>query len=533
MIENNSKTSSAKLSDGIPRSTWVVIAITTLVHILLALVVPLTADETYYWEWSRHLDFGYYDQGPLIAWAIRLTCSVFGDTVLGIRMVAILCFFGFQLVSFRFAESLFDTKVAKMSLIVMAVTPIGIAGGFMATYDALLMLCWSFASLQIANLLLFESKRAWIWIGIALGFGLLAKLTMGLFALCVFLFLLIHPGYRKWLRDWRLWGSLAIGFAILSPYIFWLASHDWITFSHLGLLARKTDGTHVLLRPVNFTLVQSLLVSPIIFVLGCLGFFRLWKGDNSFPATHGRLLLFLGAPVLVFFLLMASRGRIGENWPGVGWLILGISVAVFAHSSSDQPIISKRRRTWVGLGVGFSVALSSIAIVPISIPSFFPLLGNNAPPAFHINFRKVLGGQELGRTANKAIESMKVRTSGQIIVAATTYQECSRLAFFMKDQPRTVCFFLHTRSNQYVYWNRDASLNAGSNMLVVLQDPPDSDKGRLLNLRFDHVYLSNTRLGVAKMASNPDGFDLYYFYECYGYRPDQSVTHPDRVSDLF
>src|SRR5579875_3369687 len=30
----------------------------------------LSEDESHYWEWSRHLDYGYYSKPPGIAWAI-------------------------------------------------------------------------------------------------------------------------------------------------------------------------------------------------------------------------------------------------------------------------------------------------------------------------------------------------------------------------------------------------------------------------------------------------------------------------------
>jgi 4-amino-4-deoxy-L-arabinose transferase-like glycosyltransferase len=31
----------------------------------------LTADEAYYWMWSKHLAFGYYDHPPMVALVIR------------------------------------------------------------------------------------------------------------------------------------------------------------------------------------------------------------------------------------------------------------------------------------------------------------------------------------------------------------------------------------------------------------------------------------------------------------------------------
>ena len=50
-------------------------ALTVLALVVLRLVAaawtPLTFDEAYYWMWSKHLAFGYYDHPPAVAFVIR------------------------------------------------------------------------------------------------------------------------------------------------------------------------------------------------------------------------------------------------------------------------------------------------------------------------------------------------------------------------------------------------------------------------------------------------------------------------------
>ena len=50
----------------------------------------MVEDETYYWQWSRHLAMSFYDQGPGIAFLIRAGTTLFGDTPLGVRIGPIL-----------------------------------------------------------------------------------------------------------------------------------------------------------------------------------------------------------------------------------------------------------------------------------------------------------------------------------------------------------------------------------------------------------------------------------------------------------
>ena len=56
---------------------------------VMAGLLPLSADEAYYWLWSKHLALGYYDHPPMIAWLIRAGTSLFGDTPLGVRFAGV------------------------------------------------------------------------------------------------------------------------------------------------------------------------------------------------------------------------------------------------------------------------------------------------------------------------------------------------------------------------------------------------------------------------------------------------------------
>ena len=38
---------------------------------VMAGLLPLSADEAYYWLWSKHLAAGYFDHPPMIAWLIH------------------------------------------------------------------------------------------------------------------------------------------------------------------------------------------------------------------------------------------------------------------------------------------------------------------------------------------------------------------------------------------------------------------------------------------------------------------------------
>ncbi len=59
-------------------------------RLVMAAVLPLSADEAYYWLWSKHLAAGYYDHPPAIAFVIRFGTLLLGDSELGVRLGGVL-----------------------------------------------------------------------------------------------------------------------------------------------------------------------------------------------------------------------------------------------------------------------------------------------------------------------------------------------------------------------------------------------------------------------------------------------------------
>ncbi|HZQ39979.1 MAG TPA: glycosyltransferase family 39 protein, partial [Rhizomicrobium sp.] len=68
---------------------WAVAGLIVL-RLVMAALLPLSADEAYYWLWSRHLAAGYYDHPPAIALVIRFGTLLLGDSELGVRLGGVL-----------------------------------------------------------------------------------------------------------------------------------------------------------------------------------------------------------------------------------------------------------------------------------------------------------------------------------------------------------------------------------------------------------------------------------------------------------
>ena len=74
-----------------PAIRWRIAAIGAVAYLLLLRLVfsgvaDLLPEESYYWNYAQHLDFGYLDHPPMVAWTIWLGTAVFGDTEFGVRI---------------------------------------------------------------------------------------------------------------------------------------------------------------------------------------------------------------------------------------------------------------------------------------------------------------------------------------------------------------------------------------------------------------------------------------------------------------
>src|SRR5437870_9242976 len=89
------------------RNTSLAILALVALRLVAAAWTPLTFDEAYYWMWSKHLAFGYYDHPPMVALVIRLGTMIAGDTELGVRLASILLALPMSFAVFRAAAILF------------------------------------------------------------------------------------------------------------------------------------------------------------------------------------------------------------------------------------------------------------------------------------------------------------------------------------------------------------------------------------------------------------------------------------------
>ena len=143
---------------------------------LMAAMVPLTADEAYYWLWSKHLDLGYMDHPPAIAWLIRAGTLLLGNTPLGIRASGIILSALATLFVWEAARTLLKNEARAFTAALLFNLTLMIGVEMLAATPDTPSIATSAALLFcLARLQQGGNSKWWLWAGVAAGLSLLSK----------------------------------------------------------------------------------------------------------------------------------------------------------------------------------------------------------------------------------------------------------------------------------------------------------------------------------------------------------------------
>jgi len=332
-----------------PYGRWffVLLAVTTVFRLFYIQWVDLAPDEAYYWTWSRHLQWGYYDHPPMVAFLILVFTTLFGQSEFGVRVGWVLMTTLLSCLLYFMGRLMFRSeRTGFYAALLMNLSLLASAGAIIVTPDGPQGLFWALSILFVYLAVTGKGDAWWYGSGIALGLGLLSKYTMILLAPCVFFFLLSYPEGRNWLRRKEPYLAFLLGLAIFSPVILWNAQHDWLSFrfqlSH-GLEVKRQVGLRYF---GDYWAGQAGLVSPLMFlgILWAMGK-SAWLGFRLKKDTF-LLLFWTSAPVLLFFAYTSLRSKVEANWPALAYFSALVALAGLAIEEGKEWGRGKRAFAW-------------------------------------------------------------------------------------------------------------------------------------------------------------------------------------------
>jgi len=473
---------------------WWLLTAVTVWRLAYLFITPLdlVPDEAYYWDWGRHLAWGYYSKPPMIAWINALSSAMLGATPFSVRLPAVLCGSLTLIALYGLACRMFDARTAFWSVTLAVLAP-GSAGiNLIMTIDAPLVCCWALALYFLWRGLEDDGRPLWIFLTIlACGIGLLAKQMMLFFPLITLLYLALNPDKCHHLRRPWPYLLLIVPLIFLFPDLWWNSQHGWITMHHT---AHHFEGNHTFWRLLttlpDFIGSQLLLIAPltwIIFIALAVAMarrFRALAGEVKF------LLLFSALP-LVIFTLMSLRQRINANWPAVFYCTAFVLTAAWV---TDRPLLRKTLASWRRLfpWAVYSAIFLSLLVYFLTFYVGYTALGGGPKDPFH----RLKGWHELGIEVSAILQE---QPGNKNIIVAVSRQTASELAFYVKGQPQVYLWNnrRHTVSSQYDLWPGPTS---GGNALLVVEKGKGINSG--LRRVFQHLeLLKELRIPMGPAAS--------------------------------
>lgn len=391
--------------------------------------LSLAPDEAQYWTWSRHLDFGYYSKPPMIAWQIKLTTALFGNSELGVRIGAVIYGILLSWLLYKIGTLL---KNPFWSGLTMAFSPLGIFLSFAATTDP--------GSIFFLTLALYFILKGpyFLLCGLCIAMGALYNWRVFFF----WPLLLLGSIFFPILRNKRVVLAIAISLLALLPTLYWNATHDFATFRHVFETTAKATTGKNRGNFFDFLLAQIGLISPVFFVLMWISFFRRHqKWQLGFCA------LMAGATIFYYFLALFSK--IQPNW------------ALFLYPAGFAVMANYSHKRALHIGTWVSIALTALAM---SIP-FLQTQGFFNIPYKANPFRQNMGWKNLPKTLQAAGFQNEFLFSDK-------YQTVSLLSFYEKE----AYFFnlSNQRKNQFSYLPQ-MSLEKGKNGYFVIAENVQED----------------------------------------------------------
>ena len=288
----------------------------------------LQFDEAQYWDWSRHLAFGYVSKPPLIAWIIWLTTKLFGNGESGIRAAAPLLHAVTALAIYATARKLYGPVPGFWSAIAYATLPSVSYSSLVISTDAVLLPFWALALGDWWRLLEKPGRVVAFRLGLWIGLGLLAKYAMVYFVGCAVVHLAASPDARRRL-SWRHAAmSLAVAGLILAPNLLWNFSHGWATFAHTVNNA-DWEGTRRggPVAALIFLGGQAAIFGPVFSMLLV---WRLWTLRRTGRDDATLFLLSFGVPIVVIVTLQSVIAGAHMNWAAPAYVSLCIMVSALA-----------------------------------------------------------------------------------------------------------------------------------------------------------------------------------------------------------
>jgi hypothetical protein len=391
---------------------WMAVALVIL-HCLVNHQYGFHRDELNFIEDGRHLAWGYVDCPPFTPFVAHIAESLFGTSLVGIRF--------FPAVAQGLVLVLTGLMVQRMggnrwAQVIAAggalISGVSLSQGSIFMYVSFDFLWWVLVAYGVISLLKTGNARWWLVIGVAIGLGMLTKLTMGFLVAGLVAGVLFTPA-RRYLKSPWLWAGVAVSLLIFLPNLLWMAQHDFISFQKLSAMhARDVRNGYYQWFLFDQVLSATNPSSVYLWVLGLYFFWRNSSGPNYRP------LVWMYAVPLAGFLALQGRGYYLA--PAYPMLIAGGAYFIGERVRTLAPAQRNARYSWLyySLVIGGLISASfSMPVMPVN-SDWWKMADNN-----HELYREEVGWPEMVKTVADIRDTVPLEERSRLGILAGNYGE--------------------------------------------------------------------------------------------------------------
>lgn len=348
---------------------WVLILLISLTIVRIAGLVAsplnLHGDEAQYWAWSRQFDWGYFSKPPMIAWLIAATTALFGNEEWAIRLSSPLIHPFTAYVLFRTTRFVFNDRAGFIAACLYFLMPaVWLSSGIVST-DVALLLFWALALNAWAHLRETPTLKWAIFLGMAIGVGMLSKYAMLFFVIALGIVSIFDAKTRSAVLSKNGLIIAAITFLIVLPNLLWNADNDFATVGHTAANANLKGVPFHPDELIGFIGSQFGVYGPITFCLLAVALVFALRRKLQSPSLA--LACFALVPLFVIS-AEALLSRANANWAVTTYMAGTVLTAHFLDHLSAKFAI------WGKVGIGLNTALGAA----LAIFSLSPALTNAA-----------------------------------------------------------------------------------------------------------------------------------------------------------
>jgi len=461
-------------------------------HLLIGDRYGFHRDELATLDDARHLAWGYVAYPPVTPFFGRISLLLFGPTLVGFRVFAAIAQGMALVLTGLMAKEMGGRRGAQL-VAAFAGTPFALIAGTLMQYVSFDYLCWVLAAYFAARLLRSDEPRWWLAISAAIGFGMLSKYTMGVFALGIVAGV-FFTGARRYLRSPWLWSGVALSILIFLPNLRWQAQNHFISIEFLK---------HIHERDIRI-------------------------GRSDFLQEQWKLTL-LAFPLALAGLYYTLLAPAGKRLRAIGWMfvvplvLFVILKGRFYYFAGAYPMLYAAGSVWGGQWVA-SLARSWAALLRAA--AFFALSADIvvasafAMPLAPVNsgwwkvsskiqsdFVEEIGWPELAETVARVRDSLPQEDRARLGILAANYGEAGAINLFGPKYGLPTAI-----SGVNSFWARGYG-NPPPETLIVLGHSADFLRDNFASCRV--AAHSWNRYGVEneETSDNPD------IYVCRGLKP--------------